>query len=57
MILSSEVTINDAAQMLEFYKQNFAVVDIVSCGQCGAMLAFECMGGDSMGLQQNELGK
>lgn len=57
MILSSETTPTDAQQMLEFYKQNFAVVELVSCGKCGVMLAFECMGGDSMGLPQNELGK
>lgn len=57
MILSSETTANDAQQMLEFYKQNFAVVELVSCSKCGSMLAFECQGGDSMGLQVNELGK
>lgn len=57
MILSSETTANDAQQMLEFYKQNFAVVEIVSCSQCGAALAFECQGGDPMGLMVNELGK
>lgn len=57
MILSSETTANDAAQMLDFYKQHFAVVDIVSCSRCGAALAFECTGGDGMGLSPNELGK
>jgi len=57
MILSSETSPTDAQQMLEFYKQQFAVVEIVSCGKCGSMLAFECAGGESMGLQQNELGK
>ena len=57
MILSSETTVTDAQQMLEFYKKNFAVVELVSCSKCGAMLAFECMGGDSMGLPVNELGK
>ena len=57
MILSSETTANDAQQMLEFYKQHFAVVEIVSCSECGAALAFECQGGDSMGLPVNELGK
>ena len=57
MILSSETTPTDAQQMLEFYKQHFAVVDLVSCSKCGAMLAFECSGGDGMGLQPNELGK
>ena len=57
MILSSEVTATDAAQMLDFYKQHFAVVELVSCGKCGSLLAFECMGGESMGMAQNELGK
>lgn len=57
MILSSETTANDAQQMLEFYKQHFAVVEIVSCSKCGSMLAFECQGGDAMGLQVNEIGK
>lgn len=57
MILSSETTANDAQQMLEFYKQHFAIVEIVSCSKCGSMLAFECQGGDSMGLQVNEIGK
>ena len=57
MILSSETTTSDAQQMLEFYKQNFAVVELVSCSKCGSMLAFECSGGDGMGLPANELGK
>ena len=57
MILSSETTMADATQMLEFYKQHFAVVEVVSCSKCGALLAFECAGGDSMGLAPNELGK
>lgn len=57
MILSSETTMTDAAQMLDFYKQHFAVVEVVSCSKCGALLAFECAGGDSMGLAPNELGK
>jgi len=57
MILSSETTTSDAAQMLNFYKQHFAVVEIVSCSKCGEMLAFECTGGDGMGLAPNELGK
>lgn len=57
MILSSETTPNDAQQMLEFYKQHFAVVELVSCSNCSAMLAFECQGGDTMGLPVNELGK
>ncbi len=57
MILSSEVTATDAQQMLEFYKQRFAVVEIVSCGKCQSILAFECFGGDGMGLTENELGK
>lgn len=57
MILSSETTPTDANQMLDFYKQHFAVVDLVSCSRCGAMLAFECSGGDGMGLQPNEIGK
>lgn len=57
MILSSEVATQDAEQMLQFYKQNFAVVEVVSCDRCGNLLAFECSGGDSMGLPQNELGK
>lgn len=57
MILSSETSPNDAQQMLEFYKQHFAVVELVSCSKCGSMLAFECIGGDTMGLPVNELGK
>ena len=57
MILSSETSPADAQQMLEFYKQHFAVVELVSCSHCGSMLAFECTGGDGMGLQPNELGK
>lgn len=57
MILSSETTVSDAQQMLEFYKQHFAVVELVSCSNCGAALAFECSGGDGMGLAPNELGK
>lgn len=57
MILGSETTMTDAAQMLDFYKHNFAVVEVVSCSKCGALLAFECSGGDGMGLAPNELGK
>lgn len=57
MILSSETAASDADQMLAFYKQHFAVVELVSCSNCGAYLAFECSGGDGMGLQPNELGK
>ncbi len=57
MILSSQTDTNDAHQMLEFYKKQFAVVELVTCGKCGAFLAFECTGGDSMGLAPNELGK
>ena len=57
MILSSETHPNDAQQMLEFYKQHFAVVEVVTCGKCGSFLALECSGGDGMGLQPNELGK
>lgn len=57
MILSSETPVADAQQMLEFYKQHFSVVDVVTCGKCGSFLALECSGGDSMGLQPNELGK
>ena len=57
MILSSETTANDAQQMLEFYKQNFAVVELVSCSKCSSLLAFECQGGDTMGLPVNEIGK
>lgn len=57
MILSSETTANDAQQMLEFYKQHFAVVEIVSCSKCASFLAIECSGGDGMGMQPNELGK
>lgn len=57
MILSSETTPTDAQQMLEFYKQHFDVVELVSCSACGGFLCFECMGGDGMGLQPNELGK
>lgn len=57
MILSSETTTNDAQQMLEFYKQHFGVVEIVSCSKCKSMLAFECQGGDTMGLPVNEVGK
>lgn len=57
MILSSEIANTDATQMLEFYKQNFAVVDLVSCSECKSFLAFECSGGEGMGLAANELGK
>ena len=58
MILSSEVATSDVNQMLEFYKQHFAVVELVSCMVCGANLAFECSGGmDTMGLMPNEIGK
>lgn len=58
MILSSEISETDADQMLEFYKQNFNVVELVSCGICGAYLAFECSGGgENLGLTPNELGK
>lgn len=57
MILSSEVTYTDVQQMYEFYKQNFAVVEMVICNKCDSPLAFECQGGDTMGLPTNELGK
>lgn len=57
MILSSETQETDAEQMLEFYKARFASVELVKCGQCGTHLAFECSGGDGMGMQPNELGK
>lgn len=57
MILSSETNPSDANQMLAFYKQYFEVVELVTCGQCGSMLCFECFGGDGMGIAPNELGK
>lgn len=57
MILGSQTNPNDVDQMLAFYKQHFAVVDVVSCSKCKSFLAFECSGGDGMGLAPNELGK
>lgn len=57
MILSSQTSESDVEQMLHFYKQHFAVVEVVSCSACKSFLAFECMGGESMGMAQNELGK
>lgn len=57
MILGSQTDANDADQMLHFYKQHFAVVEVVSCSKCRSFLAFECSGGDGMGLAPNELGK
>ncbi|MFA5999217.1 MAG: hypothetical protein WC747_04330 [Candidatus Babeliales bacterium] len=57
MILSSQTNASDVEEMLQFYKQQFAVVEVVSCGKCGSFLAFECSGGESMGLAPNELGK
>lgn len=57
MILSSQTNETDVEQMLQFYKQNFAVVELVSCSACKSFLAFECFGGESMGMAQNELGK
>lgn len=57
MILSSQTNEADVEQMLHFYKQNFAVVEVVSCSKCKSFLAFECTGGESMGMAQNELGK
>lgn len=57
MILSSQTNESDVEQMLAFYKQQFAVVDLVSCSACKSFLAFECAGGESMGIAPNELGK
>lgn len=57
MILSSQTHQDEAEQMLEFYLNHFASVEVVSCSKCGNMLAFECSGGDSMGMSPNELGK
>lgn len=57
MILSSQTNEADVEQMLAFYKQQFAVVDLVSCSACKSFLAFECVGGESMGIAPNELGK
>ena len=57
MILSSQTDANDVEQMLQFYKQHFAVVKVVSCSKCGEFLAFECAGGESMGIAPNELGE
>lgn len=57
MIVGSQVEPTDVEEMLRFYKQTFAVVDVVSCGKCKSFLAFECAGGDAMGMQPNELGK
>lgn len=57
MILSSETQETDAEQMLEFYKARFSTVELVSCSNCGTHLAFECSGGDGMGMQPNDLGK
>ncbi len=57
MILGSETSEHDADQMLHFYKQHFLTVEVVSCGKCGTALAFECSGGDGMGIAPNELGK
>ena len=57
MILSSQTNATDVEEMLQFYKQQFAVVEVVSCSNCKDFLAFECYGGESMGLAPNELGK
>jgi len=57
MILGSETSEHDAEQMLHFYKQHFQIVEVVSCSKCSVALAFECSGGDGMGLAPNELGK
>lgn len=57
MILSSQTDANDAEQMLQFYKKNFATVDVVHCLKCESILAFECAGGDGMGIAPNEMGK
>lgn len=57
MIVSSEVAQTDVEQMLHFYRQKFAVVEVVSCNKCGVILAIQCEGGDPMGLAINEAGK
>lgn len=57
MIVGSQVEPHEVEEMLLFYKQQFAVVDVVTCTKCKSFLAFECAGGDGMGMQPNELGK
>lgn len=57
MILSSQITEADVDQMIHFYRNHYEVVDLVKCEKCGSFLAFELMGGDSMGVQPNEIGK
>lgn len=57
MIIGSQVNPQDVEEMLLFYKQQFAVVEVVTCTKCKSFLAFECAGGDGMGLAPNELGK
>lgn len=58
MIIGSQIEAKtDIEQMLAFYKNNFATVELVKCEDCKEFLAFELSGGDGMGMQTNELGK
>lgn len=57
MIVGSHIEPNDVEEMMLFYKRQFLTVDVVTCTKCKSFLAFECSGGDGMGMQPNELGK
>lgn len=56
MIISSQVSANEVEEMIEFYRQHFQEVSLVSCSACHAPLALELRGGDPMGMQVNDLG-
>ena len=56
MILRSEVSAHDIEDMIEFYRQHFQEVSLVTCLSCEAPLALELRGGDPMGMQVNDLG-
>lgn len=58
MIISSDITESrDQEEMIAFYKEHFESVEILTCGKCKDRLALILIGGNTMGMQMNELGQ
>lgn len=57
MIVSSDISTHNTTEMIDFYRGQFDVVEVVSCSKCKEQLALQLQGGDPMGMQMNELGK
>lgn len=57
MILGTDIIDHDQVEMIEFYKKNFVVCDVVTCKGCSTHLCLELMGGDPMGIAPDDDGK